>query len=126
MEHYMAIKKTIYFATTQEIFLGAVDSGRVNQALDRYSEILKRERIDMYFSEPEWSALRDMLNGSINEPAGLVRGSLAVGWEDSQLDGIAEKWCIDAEHMQIQLEALTYPQELAVIESVEAWWRAQA
>jgi hypothetical protein len=126
MEHYMAIKKTIYFATAQEIFLGAVDSGRVNQALDRYSEILNRERIDAHFSDPQWSALRDMLNGVLSEPAHWQRGSLAMGWKDSQPDGLADKWGVNAELMEYKLAALTYPQELAVIESVEAWWRAQA
>lgn len=122
----MAMKKTIYFAGATEAFLGVIDSGRVNQALDRYAELLRRERIEKLFTEAEWSALRDMLNGTISEPASLIRGSLAQGWADAQADGIAQKWGVATSDMQVRLRELSFAQELAVVEAVESWWRAQA
>lgn len=121
----MATKKGIYFADAAEQALGDINSGRVNQALDRFAEILRRERIEKQFSDAEWNALRDMLNGTLSEPAELIRGSLAMGWEDSIEDGIAEKWDVDPAAMQAKLAALSYVQEVAVVEAVERWWRGQ-
>lgn len=104
---------------------GDISSHSINRSLDRYHEILRRERVERIFSEAEWSALRDMLNGTLSEPASMCAGSLAMGWADSLEDGIAEKWGLDAAEMAEKLRALTYPQELAVIEAVERWWRSQ-
>ena len=121
----MATKKGIYFADTAEKLLGDINSGRVNQVLDRYAEILRRERIEKLFTDAQWNALRDMLNGTLSEPAELIRGSLAMSWEDSIEDGIAEKWDVDPQSMQQKLAALTYVQEVAIVEAVERWWRDQ-
>jgi len=121
----MATKKGIYFADAAEKLLGDINSGRVNQVLDRYAEILRRERIEKLFTDAQWNALRDMLNGTLSEPAELIRGSLAMSWEDSIEDGIAEKWDVDPQSMQQKLAALTYVQEVAIVEAVERWWRDQ-
>lgn len=121
----MATKKGIYFADAAEQLLGDISSGRVNQVLDRYAEILRRERIEKLFTDAQWNALRDMLNGTLSEPAELIRGSLAMSWEDSIEDGIAEKWDVDPQSMQQKLAALTYVQEVAIVEAVERWWRDQ-
>ena len=121
----MATKQGIYFGDAAETLLGEISSKTVNRALDRYAEIMRRERVEKLFSEAEWSALRDMLNGTISEPAGMIRGSLAQGWDDSIEDGIAEKWAVDQAAMAGKLRALTYPQEVSVIHFVEQWWRSQ-
>lgn len=121
----MATKQGIYFGDAAESLLGEISSKTVNRALDRYAEIMRRERVEKLFSEAEWSALRDMLNGTISEPAAMIRGSLAQGWDDSIEDGIAEKWAVDPAAMAGKLRALTYPQEVSVIHSVEQWWRSQ-
>lgn len=121
----MATKKGIYFADAAEKLLGDINSGRVNQVLDRYAEILRRERIEKLFTDAQWNALRDMLNGTLSEPAELIRGSLAMSWEDSIEGGIAEKWDVDPQSMQQKLAALTYVQEVAIVEAVERWWRDQ-
>lgn len=121
----MATKKGIYFADAAEKLLGDINSGRVNQVLDRYAEILRRERIEKLFTDAQWNALRDLLNGTLSEPAELIRGSLAMSWEDSIEDGIAEKWDVDPQSMQQKLAALTYVQEVAIVEAVERWWRDQ-
>lgn len=121
----MATKQGIYFGDAAETLLGEISSKTVNRALDRYAEIMRRERVEKLFSDAEWSALRDMLNGTISEPAPMIRGSLAQGWDDSIEDGIAEKWAVDPAAMAGKLRALTYPQEVSVIHFVEQWWRSQ-
>lgn len=118
----MATKQGIYFGDAAEALMGEISSKTVNRALDRYAEILRRERVEKLFSEAEWNALRDMLNGTISEPAAMIRGSLAQGWEDSLDDGIAEKWVVDPQAMSAKLRALTYPQEVAVIHGVEQYF----
>ena len=122
----MATKKGIYFADAAEQLLGDISSGRVNQVLDRYAEILRRERVEQLFGAAEWNALRDMLSGVISEPAVMIRGSLLMGWEDSLEDGIAAKWDVDPAVMGDKLRALTFAQEVAVIESAQRWWHEQS
>lgn len=128
----MARKAGIHIGPQLEAVIGATgdESGittskRVNVIGDRYAEILRRERVEKLFSDAQWNALRDMLNGTICEPAEVIRGSLNMGWEDSLEDGIAEKWDVDPAAMQQKLAALTYVQEVAIIEAVERWWRSQ-
>ncbi|WP_454255169.1 hypothetical protein [Pseudomonas sp. Marseille-Q8238] len=129
----MAKKAGIHIGPQLEAAIGATGdetgittSKRVNVIGDRYAEILRRERVEKLFSDAEWNALRDMLNGTLSEPAEVIRGSLNMGWEDSIEDGIAEKWDVDPRAMQQKLAALNYVQEVAIIEAVETWWRGQA
>lgn len=105
---------------------GITTSKRVNVIGDRYAEIIRRERVESLFSEGEWNALRDMLNGTLSEPAAMIRGSLQMGWEDSVQDGLAVKWEVEPAAMHAKLAALTFVQEVAVIEAVECWWRGQS
>lgn len=128
----MAKKAGIHIGPQLEAVIGATGdetgittSKRMNVIGDRYAEILRRERVEKLFSDAEWNALRDMLNGTSSEPAEVIRGSLQMGWEDSTEDGIAEKWDVDPSVMQQKLVALNYVQEVAIIEAVETWWRAQ-
>ena len=126
----MAKKAGIHIGPQLEAIIGVTgdDAGittskRVNVIGDRFAEILRRERVEKLLNEAEWNALRDMLRGVLSEPAAVIRGSLAMGWEDSLEDGIAEKWDVDPSAMQNKLAALTFVQEVAVIEAVERWWR---
>ncbi|WP_236213437.1 hypothetical protein [Metapseudomonas otitidis] len=102
---------------------GITTSKRVNVIGDRYAEILRRERIERLFDEAELNALRELLNGTVNEPAELIRGSLRMSWEDAIEDGLAEKWGLDGPATLQKLSALTYVQEVALVEAVERWWR---
>lgn len=88
--------------------------------------LLPRDHIDWMFSGAEWNALRDMLNGSLpNEPVCALAGSLAHGWADSLAHGIDQKWGVDGAALLNRLQALTLPEEAAVIAAVRAWWDAQ-
>jgi hypothetical protein len=46
--------------------------------------------------------------------------------EDSLADGLAEKWQIDGAALVEKLRALTFAQEVKLVEQIEAWWAAQS
>lgn len=96
-------------------------SHRLAQIADRYSEMLRRADLPD-LSEAEMNALRDAMNGTLAEPAALIRGMPWISIEDSLPDGLAEKWQINGAALVDKLRALTFVQEIALIEAVEAWW----
>jgi len=98
-------------------------SGRLGQICDRYTEIRRRARIKQRFSEEELSALRDCCNGTIFGPAQLIDGAVLANFEDSLIDGLAEKWEIDAATTITKLRDLTYPDQVALVENIELFWR---
>lgn len=100
-------------------------SHRLAQIADRYQEILRRAAPPA-LSDGEMNALRDACNGTLHEPAALIRGSLWIGIEDSLPDGLAEKWQIDGAALVEKLRGLTYPQEVALVEQIEAYWASVA
>lgn len=96
-------------------------SHRLAQICDRYLELLRRAPLPE-LSEAEVNALRDCMNGTLNEPAGTIRCSIWANFEDACYDGLAEKWEIDGPALLEKLKALTYAQELGLIEQIEAYW----
>ena len=104
---------------------GITLSRRLNVIGDRYAEILRSEQVEQLFEDAELNALRDMLRGTLSEPAAVIAGSLAVGWEDVQDDGLPEKWKVNPVQLGAKLASLTFVQEVALIEAIECWWREQ-
>jgi len=100
-------------------------SGRLSTIADRYLEILRRTRIEQRFSESELNALRDCCNGMVFEPAALIDGAILANFRDAAPDGLYEKWGIDGESVAQRLASLSYPVQIALVESIEQWWRAQ-
>ena len=98
-------------------------SHRLAQIADRYLEVLREARTSLpALSEAEWSLLRDSLNGTLHEPAAMIR-AMWVGVDDSiRLDGLDVKWGVDGAALVAKLRTLDYAQALAVVEAVEAWW----
>ena len=101
-------------------------SGRLGQICDRYAETNRRARIAQRFSEAELNAFRDCCNGTIFGPAGLIDGAVLANFEDSAPDGLYEKWVIDAPATIAKLRALTYPDQVALVEDIEIFWRGVA
>lgn len=95
-------------------------SHRINQLADRYAEILRRNP-PPELSEGEWSLIRDSLNGTLHEPAAMIRG-VWQDVEDGLFDGLAAKWGVDGPALVARLRALDYAQEVALVERIEAWW----
>lgn len=124
-----ASPKSIRLSPVLEDTIGANGGGRglshrLSQMADRYAEILRRSPPPA-LSDAEMNAVRDALNGTLHEPAALIRGSIWMGVEDCLLDGLAEKWAIDGGALVERLKAMTFAQEVALVETVEAWWSTQ-
>lgn len=126
----MSKRTTIYLnpplaAALEDVGEGST-SGRLGAICDRYAEIKRRARIAQRFSEGEISAFRDCCNGTLFEPAQLVDGAVLANFEDSLIDGLAEKWDIDPVETVAKLRSLTYPDQVALVEDIEAFWRSVA
>lgn len=98
-------------------------SGRLGQICDRYAETNRRARITQRVGAAEINALRDCCNGTIFGPAQLIDGAVLANFEYSLVDGLAEKWGIDAPATIAKLRELTYPDQVALVEDIEAFWR---
>ena len=98
-------------------------SAVASRMMERYAEVCRRSLPEL--TEPEWSLLRDSLNGWAAEPVASV-GWLAMGVRDSiQLDGLDAKWGVDGDALLARLEALDYAGCCAVLDAVERWWVEQ-
>lgn len=118
----MARKSTIYLGDRAEAVLGRGPlSSAINRVADRYYEIVRRSRIDL--SPGELDAVRDALNGWLAEPAATIAGGPALEVEDALPDGLAERHGIDGPALVAKLRALTYAQEVALVDAVEQYWR---
>ena len=98
-------------------------SSRLAVIADRYGEILWRARIDRRFGKAEFNALCDCCNGTSFEPAKLIDGAVLANFEESLIDGIAQKWEIDADLIAAKLRALNYSEQVALVEKIEQFWR---
>lgn len=124
----MSKRTSIYLNPPIEAALDGADSisGRIGQICDRYAEINRRARITHRFSEPEINAFRDCCNGTWFEPAQLIDDAVLANFEDSLIDGIADKWQIDAPATIEKLRGLTYADQVALVEDIETFWRTVA
>lgn len=95
--------------------------------LDRYYAILGRELATVEFTDAEWMALRDALNGTLAE-AWWSANELATEIEDALADGLGERWGLSATQGRAlveRLRQLSPAQTFAVIDAVERWWARQ-
>jgi len=53
----LAIKRSFYLADAPAEFLGELSSKRINQVVERYSTLVKSERVDELLTTAEWSEL---------------------------------------------------------------------
>jgi hypothetical protein len=124
----MTKRTSIYLNPPLEEALKGTDSisGRLGQICDRFAETNRRARIRQQFNEAELNAFRDCCNGTIFGPAQLIDGAVLANFEDSAPDGLYEKWEIDAPATIAKLRGLTYPDQVALVEDIEAFWRGVA
>ena len=124
----MSKRTSIYLNPPIEAALKDADSisGRLGQICDRFAETNRRARIAQRFSEAELNAFRDCCNGTWFEPAQLIDGAILANFEDSAPDGLYEKWGIDAPATIAKLRDLTYPDQVALVEDIEVFWRGVA
>lgn len=121
----MSRRATVYIADRAEAVLGGDNlSGAINRVADRYYELVRRSRIDL--APAELDAVRDALNGWLAEPAATIAGGPALEVEDALPDGLAERYGIDGPALVARLRALTYAQEVALVDAAEQYWRTVA
>jgi len=122
----MTARTSIYLnPPLKEALKGAESiSGRLGQICDRYAEINRRARISQRFSEAELGAFRDCCYDTQFTPAQLIDGAVLAKFDDAVIDGIAEKWGIDAPATAAKLRGLTYPDQVALAEDIEAHRRS--
>lgn len=90
-----------------------------------YSEIVRRER--PAFSDAEWNAIRDALNGTwlLAEGASvaMLAGGLPLELADAcRLECLAEKWGVDGAELVGRVAALGFSARVAVIDDVIRFW----
>ncbi len=101
---------------------GAGVSGVVNMVADRYQEIVRRSMPEL--TEKEWFACADALNGVwLSDAAGMYLGEIWIEIADSdRLNGLGEKWGIDAQDLARRLRGMPFAAVLAVVDVVERLW----
>lgn len=126
----MAKRTSIYLSPPLAAALDGIPAGgqsrRLGDIADRFGEIMRRARIRHRFSEAELMALRDCCNGTWFQPSGLIDGAVLANFEDSLIDGLAEKWEIEAGACAEKLRAMTFADQVALVEDIEAFWRGVA
>lgn len=95
----------------------------IRRDLARYYDLLYRTRRDLAgrFSAGECGALVDANNGTIFEPWSIPL--LYTNVEDSEPDGLYEKWGIDGPGLVLKLQSLSLVEAHAIVDAVERWWR---
>lgn len=90
----------------------------VNSIIDRYGEICARNRPQL--TEREWLAVCDCCNGTWFTPAATLDGGALANVEDSP--ELGEKWDLDQPALQRKLAALSYCEQVALVDTIERFW----
>lgn len=120
------MKISIYAgAPIQRILDGYGDnrSGRLNTVAERYAYVIERDCPKM--TEAEWCAVCDALNGywmDIGDLGVGVRMAWAEIEDADRLNGLGEKWGVDAHAIAMRLRDSTAGQQVAVAEVVQKFW----
>jgi hypothetical protein len=98
----------------------------LNMICDRYAEICRRAQIEKKFTENEMMLMRDSMNGTIMYDNAVSVSMLYANIEDSiTLDALDKKWEIDGTVLVEKVKSLSYPEMVALADSIEVWWEKQ-
>ena len=94
----------------------------VARAVDRYAAICERSLPS--FSDEEWRLILDAMNGCwVSGAATTIRGVIKLQIYDAiKLDKLDEKWRVDAPILLEVVDALSFAQEVAIVDACERWW----
>jgi hypothetical protein len=94
-----------------------------NRAIDRYYAIVEAERkkLDALFTKGEWNFMRNACNGTIWEPAEVIRGGVLADCEDG-IDEDYDFYNADRKILIKKLRDLNVSQQFALVELIEEWW----
>lgn len=94
-----------------------------NRAIDRYYAMVEAERqkLTALFSDGEWNMMRNACNGTIWEPAEIIRNGVLANCQDD-IDANYEYYGANREKLGKKLLFLTISQQYALVEMIEEWW----
>lgn len=100
-------------------------SGLINTVAARYAEVCRRHCPTL--TVQEWCACFDALNGvwlqsQASEEAGLLTAVWAEVYDADRLDGLGDKWSIDARALAERIRDMGYAEVVALVDAVERWW----
>lgn len=122
----MSSKKSVYISTRSENVLGPLSesdtlSGRINRCLDRYGELMSRERrtLRRLLSSDDIQVLQSLRRDwpTRTQPAGLLIGGMIAEVEDATGVSITQEV---GSRLEEKLEGLTDCQQIALFEMLEA------
>ena len=102
-------------------------SDPINELIRRYYiGIVEPEikRLEKFFSEGEWNAMRNACNGTA-WTAESIRGGVLADIQDSLDDEIA-RFGAEREGLEAKLASLSIGAQFALVEAIEAWWAKQS
>ncbi len=116
----MAKRLTLYLDDRSMAVLGESEdslSGRVNRAVDRYGEIIRRHRPWEQLSDGEQLTVRRAAHSWLADPAAMIEGGLAL--EVADMDEVEVAEGVDRRALVERLRALPYADQVAFMAWVE-------
>ena len=99
-------------------------SGTINRSVTRYVAIVEHSAAVTALSDAERDAVRDACRGWLPEPVQTIRGGPALEVADALADGLAEAHGIDGPALVAKLRALSFADEVALVDDVERYWHS--
>ncbi|HCZ49108.1 MAG TPA: hypothetical protein DCZ11_08895 [Gammaproteobacteria bacterium] len=98
-------------------------SARLNTVAERYLDVVRRDCPGL--TEAEWCAICDALNGYWME--GCENIGVRTAWAEiadaDRLNGLGEKWGVDAQALAARMRDMTAGAQVALAEVVERFWQ---
>lgn len=126
----MGKRKSLYLGEVAEAVVNQASekgdsfSGRLNSIIVRYAGMVDAAMPALTL--PEWLAVCDANNGTFLEVEAIKFDPARSAWlnvADSGPDGLAEKWGVNLEDLAQKLRAMSYPEQVAVWEIIQRFWR---
>ncbi len=119
----MSERITVYAGEPMALALVGHDdnrSGRLNSICARYLALVARD--SPTWTRAQWCAVCDALNGAwMSEEVGIGFSWAEIADAD-RLNGLGEKWGVDAQALAAEIRALPFCAKVALIEIVERFW----
>ena len=98
-------------------------SGVITLSLERYFAILETSRraLAEKFDKQECALILDALNGIMFADT-ISLQLVYANIEDSLADGLDKKWKVDSKELVKKLRALTYAENVTLVDAAERWW----
>lgn len=116
----MSTKKSIYFADYQEWVLGDITSQRVNEVIDRYWEIIKRQKVEKRFETQEWKSLISKLCEHLLAERQLKEGSPRAPLVKAYISSVLADHPDTDPGLLAKIQELTTAEAIAVMEAVDS------